>query len=179
MRDHLVAKDFRNPSEMALHADKLWDARRAQAVDSLLAAASKSPSRARGRERSNGSPVRWSQTPRPAGAGDCYFHKRNSVTLLISAVLHGVSRETPESTGGGVIKQSSCQQFSHLSPGYPLQPQLFGRHRCITLGFSTPFISCSHRSSFTDGWWSSYQSFRVLGLSRSILVTADSSSHFY
>ena len=57
MRDHLVAKDFKNPSEMALHADKLWDACRAQAVDSLLAAASKSPSRAQGRERSNGSPV--------------------------------------------------------------------------------------------------------------------------
>ena len=52
MRDHLVAKDFKNPSEMALHADKLWDARRAQAVDPLLAAASTSPSRARGRERS-------------------------------------------------------------------------------------------------------------------------------
>ena len=46
MRDHLVAKDFKNPSEMALHADKLWDARRAQAVDPLLAAASTSPSRA-------------------------------------------------------------------------------------------------------------------------------------
>ena len=76
MRDHLVAKDFKNPSKMALHADKLWDARRAQAVDPLLAAASTSPSRARGRERSSVSPVRQSQTPGPAGAGECYFHKR-------------------------------------------------------------------------------------------------------
>ena len=25
MRDHLVAKDFKNPIEIALHADKLWD----------------------------------------------------------------------------------------------------------------------------------------------------------
>ena len=64
MRDHLVAKDFKNPSEMALHADKLWDARRAQSVDSsLLAAASTSPARARGRDRSDGSPVHRSQTP--------------------------------------------------------------------------------------------------------------------
>jgi hypothetical protein len=77
MRDHLVAKDFKNPSEMALHADKLWDARRAQSVDSsLLAAASTSPARARGRDRSDGSPVRRSQTPGPSGAGECYFHKR-------------------------------------------------------------------------------------------------------
>jgi len=50
MRDHLVAKDFKKPSEMALHADKLWDAHRAQAVDPLLAAASTSPSCARGGE---------------------------------------------------------------------------------------------------------------------------------
>ena len=64
MRDHLVAKDFKNPSEMALHADKLWDARRAQAVNSsLLAAASTSPSRAQGRDRSDGSPAHRSQTP--------------------------------------------------------------------------------------------------------------------
>ena len=35
---------------MALHADKLWDAHRAQAVDPLLAAASTSPSYARGGE---------------------------------------------------------------------------------------------------------------------------------
>ena len=50
MRDHLVAQDFKNPSELALHADKLWDARRVQPVDSLLAAAFSptSPSRSRG-----------------------------------------------------------------------------------------------------------------------------------
>ena len=76
MRDHLVAKDFKNPSEMALHADKLWDARRAQSVDSsLLTAASTSPSHAPGRDRSDGSPVCRSQTPGPSGAGECYFHK--------------------------------------------------------------------------------------------------------
>jgi len=73
MSDHLVAKDFKNPSEMALHTAKLWDARRAQAVDSLLAAASTSPSRARGRERSDSSPVHQSQTPGPAGAGETVF----------------------------------------------------------------------------------------------------------
>ena len=76
MRDHLVAKDFKSPSEMALHADKLWDARRTKTADSLLAAASTSPSRNRGRERSDGSPARRSQTPGPAATGDCYFHKR-------------------------------------------------------------------------------------------------------
>ena len=76
MRDHLVAKDFKTPSDMALHADKLWDARKTQVADSLLAAASTSPSRARGRERSDGSPTRRNQTPGPAGSGNCYFHKR-------------------------------------------------------------------------------------------------------
>ena len=39
MRFFLVARDFKIPSEMALHSDKLWDANRAQALDSLLAAA--------------------------------------------------------------------------------------------------------------------------------------------
>ena len=48
---------------------------------------------------------------------------------------------SPEPTEEGGIKQSSCRRFSHLPPGYPLQPQLFGRHRCITLSVSTPFIS--------------------------------------
>ena len=39
MRDHLVAKEFKNPEEMALHDDKIWNARRAQPLDPLLAAA--------------------------------------------------------------------------------------------------------------------------------------------
>ena len=43
MRDHLVAKDFMNPGEMALHANKLWGALRAQPADSLLAAATFTP----------------------------------------------------------------------------------------------------------------------------------------
>ena len=43
MRDHLVAKDFMNPGEMALHANKLWSAIRAQPADSLLAAATFTP----------------------------------------------------------------------------------------------------------------------------------------
>lgn len=77
MRDHLVAQDFKNPSELALHADKLWDARRVQPVDPLLAAATvppSSPSRSRGRGSS--SPVRRSQTPGPSNTTECYFHRR-------------------------------------------------------------------------------------------------------
>jgi len=76
MRDHLVASEFKNPSEMALHADKLWDARRTQSSDPLLAAAATSPSRARTRERGSTSPSRRAQTPGPATPGECYFHKR-------------------------------------------------------------------------------------------------------
>ena len=76
MRDHLVANEFKNPSEMALHADKLWDARRTQSSDPLLAAAATSPSRARTRERGSTSPSRRAQTPGPSAAGECYFHKR-------------------------------------------------------------------------------------------------------
>ena len=50
MRDHLVSREFKNPSEMALIADSLWDARKALPTDHLLAAASTSSSSpARGR----------------------------------------------------------------------------------------------------------------------------------
>ena len=79
MRDHLVAKKFENPGEMALHADLLWDARRTQSTDPLLAAATSSPaspSRARARERGSTSPNRRNQTPGPNNSGECYFHKR-------------------------------------------------------------------------------------------------------
>ena len=76
MRDHLVANEFKTPSEMALHADKLWDARRTQTSDPLLAAAATSPSHARARERGSTSPSRRTQTPGPSTPGECYFHKR-------------------------------------------------------------------------------------------------------
>ena len=46
MRDHLVANEFKTPSEMALQADKLWDTLRTQTSDPLLSAAATSPSRA-------------------------------------------------------------------------------------------------------------------------------------
>ena len=74
MRDHLVAKDFKNPSELALHADKLWDA---QPLDPLLAAATFSPtSPSRSRGQGSSSPVHQSQTPGPVSAAECYFHRR-------------------------------------------------------------------------------------------------------
>ena len=91
MRDHLVAKEFDSPSDMALHADKLWDARRAQpAVDSAaalaspLAAAALSPPRQdrdRGRDRAR-SPSRDGRarrsTPGPAAgsSGPCFYHRQ-------------------------------------------------------------------------------------------------------
>ena len=43
MRDHLVAKDFKNPGEMTLHANKLWGAPWAQPADPFLAAATFTP----------------------------------------------------------------------------------------------------------------------------------------
>ena len=43
IRDHLVAKYFKNPGEMALHANKLWGAPRAQPADPFLAAATFTP----------------------------------------------------------------------------------------------------------------------------------------
>ena len=78
MRDHLVAKEFKNPSEMALYADNLWDARRALPTDHLLAAAATSsppPSRGRAQDNRSPSPNRRSQTPGPSNS-ECYFHKR-------------------------------------------------------------------------------------------------------
>ena len=35
MRDQLVSRDFKNPSEMELYADSLWDARKAIPTDHL------------------------------------------------------------------------------------------------------------------------------------------------
>ena len=43
IRDQLVAREFKNPWEMALQACKLWNACRANAADSLLAAAATTP----------------------------------------------------------------------------------------------------------------------------------------
>ena len=92
MRDHLVAKDFKTPGEMALHADLLWDARRAQpaAASPLLAAAvapaslprARDRDRDRGRDRRDSSPARAGRarapTPgpsAPAASGLCYYHR--------------------------------------------------------------------------------------------------------
>lgn len=80
MRDHLVSKEFKTPSKMVLHADKLWDARRAQTADSFLTAAATSPARSRTRDRGDSSPTRRNQTPGPAASGECYFHKRFGVS---------------------------------------------------------------------------------------------------
>ena len=66
MRDHLVSREFKNPNEMALYADSLWDARKAIPTDHLLAAASTSspsPSRGRAQDQRSPSPNRRSQTP--------------------------------------------------------------------------------------------------------------------
>ena len=76
MRDLLVSNEFKNPSEMALHADKLWDAHRTQTSDPLLAAAATSPSRARTCDRGSTSPSHRTQNPGPATPGECYFLKR-------------------------------------------------------------------------------------------------------
>jgi len=78
MRDHLVSRDFKNPSEMALYADSLWDARKAIPTDHLLAAVSTSsspPSRGRTQDRRSPSPNRRSQIPGPSNS-ECYFHQR-------------------------------------------------------------------------------------------------------
>ena len=80
MRNHLVSKEFKNPSEMVLHADNLWNAHRAQASDSFLTAAATSPARARTHDQSDGSPARRSQTSGTAANGECYFHKRFGVS---------------------------------------------------------------------------------------------------
>ena len=43
IRDQLVAREFKNPWERVLQVGKLWNACRANAADSLLAAAATSP----------------------------------------------------------------------------------------------------------------------------------------
>ena len=87
MRDHLVTNEFKNPTEMALHADRLWDARKAQNRDSSVAVLTPTtPTRVHGRDgssyspsRGHSSPNRRSQTPGArghAGSKECYFHKK-------------------------------------------------------------------------------------------------------
>ena len=123
MRDHLVSREFKNPSEMALYADSLWNARKAIPTDHLLAAAStssSSPSCGRAQDRRSPSPNRCSQTPGPSNS-ECYFHKcfgpaANNVTLL------AVFRERPEPTGGGKIKQPSCRRLSRVPSRCPVKP---------------------------------------------------------
>ena len=71
MRDHLVSREFKNPSEMALYADSLWDTRKAIPTDHLLAAASTSlsfPSRGRTQDHRSPSPNCRSQTPGPSNS---------------------------------------------------------------------------------------------------------------
>ena len=77
MRDHVVSREFKNPSEIALYADSLWDARKAIPTDHLLAAASISlspPSRGRTQDCRSPSPNRRSQTPGPSKS-ECWFHQ--------------------------------------------------------------------------------------------------------
>ena len=113
MRDHLVFKEFKNPSEMALHADKLWDAHRTQASDPLLAAAATSTSCTRTRDRGDSSPTRQNQTPGPAAPEECYLHKcfgSSANNCRPPCNFPGNAR----ADGEGGIKQSACRRLSHI-----------------------------------------------------------------
>jgi len=146
MRDHLVSREFKNPSEMALYADSLWDARKAIPTDHLLAAAStssSSPSRGRAQDRRSPSPNRHSQTPGPSNS-ECYFHKRFGPAANDCALL-AVSRETPEPTGGGKIKQSSRWPLSCVPSRCPVKPWLFSGHWSFKTCVSSSFLSCTDR----------------------------------
>ena len=77
MRKHLVSREFKNHSEMALYADSLWDARKAIPTDHLLAAAStlsSSPACGKAQDRRSLLPNCCSQTPGLSNS-ECYFHK--------------------------------------------------------------------------------------------------------
>ena len=104
MRDHLVSREFKNPSEMALYANSLWDARKAVPTDHLLAAvstSSSSPSHGRAQDH---------RSPSPNCRSQAQVHQTLSVISTNILVLQptivallAVSRETPEPTGGGKI----------------------------------------------------------------------------
>ena len=78
LREHLAAREFNTPQEMAAHADVLWDARHsansmaANTVNAVGRAVS--PARSRNRSPSRGRQGR-SQTPAPDD-GMCFFHQR-------------------------------------------------------------------------------------------------------
>lgn len=77
LREHLVARDFNSPQEMATHADKLWDARNSSNSMSanMVNAVGRANSPARSRNRSPSRGHGRSATPggRP-DTGLCYFH---------------------------------------------------------------------------------------------------------
>jgi len=125
MRDHLVASNFKNPSKMALHADRLWDAWRAQSMDSPVATLTPtSPTHAHGRDGNPTSPSRGSyslsrrsQTPGPKGTSSSreVISTKDLVPQLTTAVRPAASRETPEPTGGKGTKQPAHRRFIDLS----------------------------------------------------------------
>ena len=126
MRDHLVAQDFKNPSDLALHTDKLWDAQRVQPVDPLLATATFSSTSAEAHPLFVGVRLQVLLVPRNV------IFTEDLVLMLITAVLHAVFRETPEPMGGGGIKQP----LPHLSTGCFNESSVPGGYRSFSICFS-------------------------------------------
>ena len=110
MSDHLVSREFKNPSEMALYADSLWDARKAIPTDHLLATALTSSSfPVRGRAQDRRSPSQTAKV-KPQVHQSLNVISTNVLVLQPTIVaLLAVSRETPEK-----IKQSSHRRLSHV-----------------------------------------------------------------
>jgi len=75
MREHLVTQDFKNPNDMALHADKLWDARKVNQDSFSASATITSPALNRDRDRRSSSPACHSQTPGPS-SDMCFYHEK-------------------------------------------------------------------------------------------------------
>ena len=112
MRDHIVSREFKNPSEMELYADSLWDARKAVPTDHLLAAAStssSSPERSRAQDHRSRCQT---DKVKPQVRQTLNVISTNVLVLQLKTVaLLAVSRETPEPTGGGKIKQPSHRGY--------------------------------------------------------------------
>ena len=111
MRDHLVSNEFKNPSEMALHADKLWDAHK-QAILCLLPLLPLRPVHAPVIEVVLLLPVE--PRLRALLLLENVIFSSVLAPQQITVVLPATSRETPEPTGEGGIKQSSRRRLSHL-----------------------------------------------------------------
>ena len=100
---------------------------------------------------------------------------KDLVLLLIIAIIHAVSGETPELTAGGGIKQSSHRQVAHLSVWCFNESSVPCGYWSVSLCFSSSLFCSPNWPSSPDGWWQTEKNLGDAELSLNSLEIAISS----